>query len=147
MNWKPTWVLLAAAAVLLAFIALVERPLRRQREMQENRLVLPGFDPSLVTNVEIHPWSQAMIEASRQRGTNHFWRLSRPVAYPGNNQLFAALLDALARLEWSIRINEKELNDRPDAQEDFGFTKPLFTVLLQGSGPERRVEIGNLGAF
>src|SRR5277367_4406174 len=124
MNWKPTWVLLAAAAVVLAFIVLVGRPLRRQRELQESRLVLPGFDPSLVTNIEIHPWSQALVEAVRQPGTNHFWRLARPVAYPGNSQLFAALLEALAKLEWEIRLNEKELSERPDAQDDFGFTKP-----------------------
>ncbi|HEV7924021.1 MAG TPA: DUF4340 domain-containing protein [Verrucomicrobiae bacterium] len=147
MNWKPTWVLLLAAAVLLAFIVLVEQPMRRQRELQESRLVLPGLNPALVTNIEIHPWGKAMIEAARERGTNGFWRLSRPVTYPGNNQLFAALLDTLAKLEWEIRINEKELSERPDAQADFGFTEPLFTLLLQGSGPDRRVEVGNLGAF
>jgi hypothetical protein len=147
MNWKPTWVLLAAAAVMLAFIMLVELPLRRQREMQASRLILPGLDPSLVTNIEIHPWSQSIIQAVRQSGTNHSWRLLRPVSYPAHNQLLAALLDALKKLEWGEHITEKELNDRPNAQEDFGFTKPLFTLLLQGSGPDRRLEIGQLGAF
>ncbi len=147
MNWKPTWVLLAAAAVTLAFIVLVERPLQRQRESQTSRLILSGLEPSRVTNIEIHPWGQPVIEAVHQGATNQPWRLLRPVAYPGNNQLFAALLDALTNLQWTDRLNEKELNDRPNAQEDFGFTKPLFTVLLQGSGPDRRLEIGVLSAF
>jgi hypothetical protein len=147
MNWKPTWVLLAAAAIMLAFIVLVEQPLRRQRELQASRLILPGFHPSLVTNVEIHPWGHAIIQAVRQSATNPSWLLVRPVSYPAQNQLFAALLDSLSKLEWVIRINEKELSDRPNAQEEFGFTKPLFTLLLQGSGPDRRLEIGDLGAF
>jgi hypothetical protein len=147
MNWRPTWVLLAAAAVMLAFIALVEHPLRRQRELQASRLILPGLEAWQVTNIEIHPWGQAVIEAVRQSASNHSWRLVRPVSYPAQNQLLAALLEALKKLEWQDRINERELNDRPNAQEDFGFTKPLFTLLLQGSGPDRRLEIGDLGAF
>jgi hypothetical protein len=40
-----------------------------------------------------------------------------------------------------------ELTNRPNAQEEFGFTTPRFTILLQGSGPDRRLEIGNLGAY
>jgi hypothetical protein len=147
MNWKPTWVLLVMAAAMLVFIVLVEHPLRRQRDQQASRLVLPGLDPALVTNIEIHPWGQAIVQAVRQSDTNHSWRLVRPVSYPAHNQLFAALLEALTKLEWVDRISEKELNDRPNAQEEFGFTKPLFTLLLQGSGPDRRLEVGALGAF
>jgi hypothetical protein len=147
MNWKPTWVLLASAAVMLAFIVLVEHPLRRQRELQSSRLVLPGLDPARVTNIEIHPWGQGIIQAVRQSATNQSWRLVQPVSYPAHEQLFAALLETLTKLEWVARITEKELSDRPDAQKEFGFTKPLFTLLLQGSGPDRRLEIGALGAF
>jgi hypothetical protein len=147
MNWKPTWVLLAAAAVVLAFILLVEHPLRRQRELQASRLVLPGLDPSLVTNIEIHPWGQGIIQAVRENARPDSWRLVQPVSYPGNDQLCAALLEALTKLEWVVCITEKELSDRPDAQKEFGFTTPLFTLLLQGRGPDRRLEIGALGAY
>ena len=147
MNWKPTWVLLAAAAVALAFIMLVELPSRRQRELQAGRLILPGLQPSLVTNVEIHPWGQPIIQAVRQGPSSPFWRLARPVSYPAQNQRIAALLDVLANLEWVDCVTEKELKDRPNAQEEFGFTQPRFTLLLQGSGPDRRLEIGDLGAF
>ena len=55
MNWKPTWVLLAAAAVLFAFIVLVEHPLRQERLREVSRFVLPGLKPETVTNVKIHP--------------------------------------------------------------------------------------------
>jgi hypothetical protein len=147
MNWKPTWVLLATAAAMLAFIVLVERPLRRNRELQASHVILPGLVPSLVTNIEIHPWGQAIIQAVRQNSANAPWRLVRPASYPARHQRVAALLALLAKLEWVDRVGVKELNDRPNAQEDFGFTKPLCTLLLQGSGPDRRLEIGGLSVF
>jgi hypothetical protein len=139
--------LLAAAAVALAFIVLVEHPLRRQRELQASRLILPGLQPALVTNVEIHPWGRPMIQAVRQNASGQSWRLARPVSYPAQSRSIAALLNVLAKLEWLDRVGEKELSDRPDAQEEFGFAKPRFTLLLQGSGPDRRLEIGDWGAF
>jgi len=147
MNWKPTWVLLTAAAVLFALIVWVEQPLRRERERQASRVILPGLEASLVTNIEIQPWGQALIQAVRERSSNSSWRLVRPVAYPAQSQFIEALLDALAKLEWVDRVSERELADRPEAQKDFGFTTPQFTLLLQGSGPPRHLEIGNLGVF
>jgi hypothetical protein len=148
MNRKSTWVLLAAASALLAYIALVEHPLRRQRELEASRIILPGLNPSLVTNIEIHPWGKAIIEATRQSSTNASWSLVRPASYPAQQQRIAALLALLAKLEWAEPpLGPKELNDRPNAQEEFGFTKPLYTLLLQGSGPDRRLEIGFQSVF
>jgi hypothetical protein len=150
MNWKPTWVLLAAAAVVFALIFWVEQPLRREKESQASRVILPGLDCSLVTNIEIQPRGQAMIQAVRQSSSSNSWRLARPVSYPAQSQFIAALLDALAKLEWVDRVTERELASRPnaqDAQKDFGFTTPRFTLLLQGSGSDRRLEIGDTGAF
>jgi hypothetical protein len=139
--------LLAAAAVLLALIVWVEQPLRRERERQASRVILPGLDASLVTNIEIQSWGQAMIRAVRQSSPGNSWRLTEPVSYPAQSQFIEALLAALAKLEWVDRVSERELAIRPDAQKEFGFTKPRFTILLQGSGPDRRLEIGDLGAF
>ena len=146
MNWKPTWVLLAAAAVVFAFIALVEMPLLRERELRGNRVILPGLDPSLVTNIEIRPWGRPLIKAVRP-GAGHSWRLTQPISYPAQNERVAALLEVLEKLEWIERIGERELTNRPNAQEEFGFNKPRVTLLLQGSGSDRRLEIGALGAF
>lgn len=147
MNWKPTWVLLAAAAVLLALIVYVEQPLRRQRERQASRVALPGLNASMVTNIEIQPWGQAVIQAQRQSGSNSSWKLLRPVVYPAEREFIEALLGVLAKLEWVDRITERELASRPSAQKEFGFNTPRFTIVLQGSGPERRLEFGDLGAF
>ena len=83
MNWKPTWVLLAAAALVLAFIVLVEQPLRRQRQLQASRVILPGLNPSLVTNIEIHPVGPADYPGHAPKvPPTQSWRLVQPVAYP-----------------------------------------------------------------
>jgi hypothetical protein len=147
MNWKFTWVLLATAGVLLTYIVLVEQPLRRQREQLASRLVLPGLNPALVTNIEIHPWGQPPIQAVRQGVSSHAWKLLQPVAYAAQAQDVDALLNLLAKLEWVDRVSEKELSVRPNAQDEFGFNKPRFTILLQGAGSDRRLEIGDLGTF
>ncbi|MGA2749348.1 MAG: DUF4340 domain-containing protein [Verrucomicrobiota bacterium] len=145
MNWKPTWVLLAAVAVALAFIVFVEHPAREERLLQASRLVLPGLDPASVTNIEVQPWGQPMVRA--QRSDQGLWRLTQPVSYPAQRERIETLLQTLAKLEWQDRISEQELKDSPDAQEKFGFAKPPFSLLLQGAHPARRLDVGDLSPW
>ncbi|HZM03983.1 MAG TPA: DUF4340 domain-containing protein, partial [Candidatus Saccharimonadales bacterium] len=70
------------------------------------------------------------------------WRIIRPITYPARSEGITALLNGLTALEWQARISESELKDQPDAQEKFGFTKPQFSVVLQGGGPARHLLIG-----
>jgi hypothetical protein len=147
MNWKPTWVLLAAAAALLAFIVLVEHPLRLRRERLATRRILPGLNPAAVTNLLVQPWGQPAIQALRDSSGSNSWRLCRPISYPARGEFIAALFSGLARLEWLDRIGEAELTNRPNAQEDYGFTKPRFTLLLQGGASDTRLEVGDLEPF
>jgi hypothetical protein len=145
MNWKPTWVLLIAAAVVFAFIVLVEHPIRQERLRQASRTILPGLDPAGVTNIEIQPWGRPAIHAQRAPGTPGAWRLTQPTSYPARSERIEALLDDLAKLEWrDPPITEQELKDRPGAQEQFGFIQPRFSILLQGEGTDHRLEVGDL---
>jgi hypothetical protein len=136
--------LLAATAVVFAFIVLVERPLRQERLRQASRAVLPGFDPGTITNIEIQSWGQPVIAARRSGSGSSQWRLIQPISYPAQDDRVEALLAVLAKLEWQDRITEAELQDRPDAQEQFGFTRPQFSLVLKGTGPTRRLDIGAL---
>jgi hypothetical protein len=147
MNWKPTWILLAAAAVLFAFIWLVERPIRQERLRQASRIILPGFDPASVNSVEIMPRGANEIRAGQMDRTNDLWQMTQPLSYPAQGAPIRTLLDALARLEWQDRISAGELKDQPDAQEKFGFTQPQFEVSLQGSGAPRKILIGQSSAL
>jgi hypothetical protein len=142
MNWKPTWVLLAAGAALLAFILLVEHPLRVRREHLATRRILPGLNPAAVTNVLVQPWRQPAIQVCRDGSGSNSWRLCRPISYPARREFIAALLNGLARLEWLDCMAGGELTSRPNAQAEFGFTKPSFTLLLQDSASETRLEVG-----
>jgi hypothetical protein len=142
MNWRSTGVLLTAAAVLFAFIWLVERPMRQERLRQASRVILPGFDPASVNNIEIDQRGAEEIIARRTDGADDLWRLTRPISYPAQSGPIMALLDALAKLEWQGRISPDELKDQPDAQKKFGFTQPLFEVFLQGSGVSHKILVG-----
>ena len=78
------------------------------------------------------------------RGPRPVWQLTQPISYPAQGGRVEALLAALATLEWKDRIADQELKDRPDAQEQYGFTQPQFSILLQGAGMDHRLEVGDL---
>jgi hypothetical protein len=147
MNWKSTGILLAAAAVVFAFIWLVDLPLRRERLRQASRVILPAFNPASVNSVEIKPRGAAEIHARRTDPTNELWQMTQPITYPAQGAPILALLDALAGLQWQERISTEELKDQPDAQEKFGFTQPQCEVSLHGSGAPHPILIGQSSAL
>ena len=53
VSTKSTGLLLAAAALLFAFIYFVERPLRLAALIPPNHRVLPGLDPAKIAALEI----------------------------------------------------------------------------------------------
>jgi hypothetical protein len=144
MNWKPTWVLLTTAGVIFAFILLIEHPIRQERLRQASRSVLPGLDAAAVTNVEIQPWGQPAIHARRDDAATNSWRLTQPISCPAQGARIEALLATLTNLEWKDRIADQELKDHPDAQQQFGFTQPRFSILLQSKSRDYRLEVGGV---
>ncbi len=147
MNWRFTGILLTTAAVLFALIWLVERPIRRERLRQASRIIMPGLDPASVNGVEIKPRDANEIHVARTDRTNHQWEMSQPISYPAQGGSILALVQTLAKLEWQERIAARELQDQPDAQEKYGFDRPLFEVALQGAGISRRILIGQPSAL
>ena len=147
MNWKSTGILLTTAAVLFAFIWLVERPIRQERLRQASRIILPRLDPASVNRVEIKPRDASEIHAARMDRTNNLWEMTQPISYPAQDGPILALIEALAKLEWQERIAASELQDQPDAQEKYGFDRPLFEVALQGFGTSCRILIGQSSAL
>ncbi|HEX3988812.1 MAG TPA: DUF4340 domain-containing protein, partial [Verrucomicrobiae bacterium] len=68
----------------------------------------------------------------------------QPIAYPAQAQPIETLLSNLATLEWKDRITDQELKDRPNAQAQFGFTKPQYSILLEDAAGNHRLEVGDL---
>jgi hypothetical protein len=147
MSWKSTWVLLTLAAALLAFSIFVEHPLREARARQASRFVLPALDPATVTNLSLTLLGQHTIEVQRSAPGAHDWRLTQPVAYPGNAEKIEALVHALSELEWQDRIGASDLAKRPDASEAYGLARPQISLQLESSKASRSLDIGNITAL
>jgi hypothetical protein len=139
--------LLTLTGALLAFIVLVDRPLRERRARESSRYVLPGLNISNVTEVDLTPWGQKKITARRSGANAHDWRLVEPVSYPANPESIEAFLKGLAELEWQDRIAASELLHRPDAEDKYGFSQPLYSVELRAPEGERRLAIGKASVF
>lgn len=147
MNWKSTGILLFAAAVLFVFIWTVERPIRKQRLQDTSRVILPAFNPAVIDHIEISPRGLDEIHAVRLEGTNGQWQLVRPIAYPARGEAIKALLDAIAGLQWQVRIGVDELKNEPDAQQKYGFSQALCEISMQGPGTSEKILIGQPSAL
>ena len=90
VNTKATGLLLAAAALLLAFIYFVERPMRNAARMPPDHRVFPELDPAKIDAVEVQVGGGArLIRAGK---TNQVWQLTKPGPYPASGALIEKLL-------------------------------------------------------
>jgi hypothetical protein len=144
MSAKSTALLLAAAALLFAFVCLVERPLRQAALIPPDLRMLPNLDPAKITSVEIHAPGGEIIFAAK---TNQSWQLTKPISYPAASVLVDTLLEQLARWQWRSSIGSDELTNHPDAEVEFGFVPPQFTLVLQEDGRQRTLYVGHLSAL
>jgi len=141
VSTKSTILLLAAAALLFAFIYFVEQP-RQAARIPSNHRVLPELNPAKIAALEIHVGGGAQIiraEKINLEKTNQPWQLTKPEAYPASGELIEELLQELAQWEWQTSI------DRPNSWEEYGLGQdPLFTLLLQENGQDHILEIGHI---
>jgi hypothetical protein len=146
MTWRSTGILLTVAAVLFAFVWLVERPVRLERLKDADHSALPGFDPELVNTISIKPRGADDIHAARLGGTNDSWQLTKPIPYPAESAAIEALLAGFKVLNWQERITATELKSQPKAHEKFGFNDPLFEISLQSDSDQREILLGETSA-
>jgi len=136
VNTKATGLLLAAAALLFAFIYFVERPMRSAARMAPNRRVFPELDPAKIDAVEVQVGGGArLIRAGK---TNQVWQLTKPGPYPASGALIEKLLQEVGQWDWQSFI------DHPDSWEEYGLLPNPLTLLLEENGRERALNIGHL---
>lgn len=136
MNTKSTGLLLAAAALLFAFIYFVERPFRIAAQILPSHRVLPELDPAKITAVEVQVGGG--VSVIRAEKTNQLWQLTKPDSYPAAGAVIGKFLQDLAQWDWQACI------DHPNSFDEYGLLRDQFTVLLQENGQERALKIGHL---
>jgi len=138
MKTKNTWIVVALAAGLFAFIFFFERH-TSIKESPSNK-VLPYLNVAALTSVQVRPAGQVEIRADRTNGT---WQLTKPVAYPAQTASIESLLDALAQLATQTPITAQQLKNQSKADTEFGFDTPLFSLSLQaGDARPKQILIG-----
>jgi len=138
MNTKNTWIIVALAAGLFAFIFFYERHAFK-KENPTNK-VLPYLNVASLTSVQVRPADQLEIRADRTNGT---WQLTKPVVYPAQTASIENLLEALGKLTSQARITAQELKNRSKTDAEFGFDTPQFSLTLhQGDAFPRHIKIG-----
>ncbi len=137
MKAKSIWFWVLLATALLLTIVLKQHFARPPR-IQIIR-VLPTLNASAVSSIQVRPRGHLEIRAVR---TNQTWVLTAPVPYPAQTFGIDSLLSALAQLSPATYITPAELKDRPNADEEYGFTNPQATIMLEGSRPAHMLIVG-----
>ena len=136
MNAKATAFWFVIAAALFSFIFFYQRQARKAQTGPGP--ILPGLKASAITCVEVLPQKrEPEIRACR---TNQGWQLVAPLTYPAQSISVENLLTTLEHLTPSTFINEAELKHRSSADEEYGFTSPQCSIILQPGN--YRIRIG-----
>jgi hypothetical protein len=137
MNSRNTWRWLIVALVLFAFILFQQRYLRKAGGGPVK--VLPSLKAADATSVQVRPAAQLEIRAER---TNATWQLTEPLAYPAQAVSIEKLLAELEALRPAPYITARELRNRPNTDEEYGFAAPQASIIIEQPGYTARVRVG-----
>jgi hypothetical protein len=137
MKSKSTiyWLLLAAAlAVAIWTLNRFAQPGAGERP------VFAGLRADRVTSLQIIPAGAREISVTR---TNQMWLLDKPIVYPAQTAAIEGLLDALQRLTPVLSFTPGEMNGRKNADAEFGFDNPQYTLDVAAGDETWHLRVGN----
>jgi len=137
MNPRNTWLWLALAAGLFGFILFYQK--HAHKSSPGTNKVLPGLKAAAVTGLQVRPAARLAIQAER---TNGVWRLTEPHSYPAQKASIESLLAALERLTYVTFISPRELRERPNSEEEYGFANPQATITLRQPDYHALIQVG-----
>jgi hypothetical protein len=137
MNPRSTGIWLVLAAGLFAFIFLYERHTRKPAPGPTR--ILSALEPSRVTTIQVLPNDHSEIQAVR---SNAGWQLTKPLVYPAQPVSIETLLVALAQLTPVTYMPERELRNRFNADEEYGFANPQAAIVLHQGTHRTQLRIG-----
>jgi len=128
MNSRSTWVWLFLAIALLGAIVALKR--YAPKTILGPERVLPGFQAKAVNLIQIRPAGRQL--EIRVELTNHTWQLTAPFPFrsPAHAGKVQSLLTFLEQVTPATIIPEKELKNRYNADEEYGFANPQATITL-----------------
>ena len=138
MKSKTTAIWFVLAATLAAAIWFLENHLLPAAPAEN--VLFAGLRADQVTGIKIIPAGAREINASR---TNKTWLLEKPFAYPAQAAAIESLLGALEKLTPVLAISAAEMSGRKDADAEFGFDNPQFTLDLAAGEQSWHLRVGN----
>jgi hypothetical protein len=137
MNSRNTWRWIAVAVLLLAFILIQQRILRKPNSSLTT--ILPRLKAASVTRVQVRPAAELEIRVERTNGT---WQVTEPLVYLAQAVSIEKLLAELERLTASSYIPARELQNRPQTDKDYGFADPQASITVEQPDYTARLRLG-----
>jgi hypothetical protein len=104
------------------------------------RPLFAGLRPDQVTSIQVIPAGAREISVSC---TNQTWLLDKPIVYPAQTAAIEGLLGALATLTPVLSFTPGEMNGRKNADAEFGFDNPQFTLDVAAGDETWHLRVGN----
>jgi hypothetical protein len=137
MNPRNTWRWIIVAVALFAFILVHQKYLVTTGGGPGK--VLPRLRAAAVTSLQVRPAARLEIRAERTNGT---WQLTAPLAYPAQAVSIEKLLVELERLAPAPYITARELQGRPQTDQEYGFAAPQASLIIEQPGYTYRLRVG-----
>jgi len=138
MKSKTTTLWFVLAALLFAGIWLCQKFLSPAAPAAET--LLPGLRAGDLTALQISPANALEITAVR---TNGAWQLEKPLAYPAQAAAIEALAGALEKLTSATRLTAAEIRSHKNADAEFGFDNPQFSLVIADGARRWQLIVGN----
>jgi hypothetical protein len=100
---------------------------------------LAGLRAGAVTGIRVIPAGGREISVLR---TNQTWQLDKPLVYPAQGAAVDGLLGALEKLAPTVVFSAGEMSSHKDADAEFGFDNPQFTIDLASGDREWHLRVG-----
>jgi Domain of unknown function (DUF4340) len=138
MKSKTTIVWFALAAALFAAIWLLEKYFAPGAMAVDS--VLHGLRAAELTRLQISPAGQREISAVHSHGV---WLLEKPLAYPAQSAAVQTLAEALEKLAPATRLTAADMRAHKNAEQEFGFENPRFTLVINAGDQQWQLLVGN----
>lgn len=139
-RWRTIWILFGLAAVLFAFIMLVERRRPGQPGAQPPARLF-AFKAAEVTNIALRLTNQLLLQVARSNAAAP-WSLTLPIDYPAQPHAIEWTLAQLENLVPRTRITQEEIISSKRTLAEYGLDLPAATLTIQFQGQRKEINFG-----